>query len=113
MTRKSVKRTVVAHPSQRARRWASTQGCLLYTSETPMADRWNRLTSSSNVATSKCPLDGRFAPSPRRLNCANTSHYPRAPRMGQMDPEVPFVIGPMNGREARESGLRPKAEAMA
>ena len=33
--------------------------------------------------------------------------------MGQIDPEVPFVIGPMNGREARENGLRPKAEAVA
>ena len=25
------------------------------------------------------------------------------------DPELPFKIGPMNGREARESGLRLKA----
>jgi hypothetical protein len=27
----------------------------------------------------------------------------------QLDPELPFEIGPMNGREARESGLRLKA----
>ena len=33
--------------------------------------------------------------------------------MGQIDPELPFEIGPMNGREAREGGLRPKAEAVA
>ncbi len=26
--------------------------------------------------------------------------------MGMFDPELPFKIGPMNGREARESGLR-------
>jgi hypothetical protein len=27
----------------------------------------------------------------------------------KIDPLLPFRIGPMNGREARESGLRPKA----
>jgi len=29
--------------------------------------------------------------------------------MSQIDPELPFKIGPMDGREARESGLRLKA----
>ena len=28
---------------------------------------------------------------------------------GALDPELPFEIGPMNGRKARESGLRLKA----
>jgi hypothetical protein len=30
-------------------------------------------------------------------------------RTGQIDPLLPFKIGPRNGREARESGLWPKA----
>jgi hypothetical protein len=30
-------------------------------------------------------------------------------RTGQIDPELPFEVGPMNGREARGSGLWPKA----
>jgi hypothetical protein len=30
-------------------------------------------------------------------------------RMGQVDPLLPFKIGPVNGREAREGGLRRKA----
>ena len=38
---------------QRGRRWASTQGCLVYTSETSMADRRNQLTASYNVEISK------------------------------------------------------------
>jgi hypothetical protein len=37
--------------------------------------------------------------------CANSGHTPTSRRMGQIDPELPFEIGPMNGREARESGL--------
>jgi hypothetical protein len=32
--------------------------------------------------------------------------------MGQIDPELPFEIGPMNGREAPESGLRPNSEVV-
>ena len=35
------------------------------------------------------------------------------PRTRQFDPLLPFTIGPMNGREARESGLRPTAVLLA
>jgi hypothetical protein len=49
-------------------------------------------------------------PAPRAIamqwqECANSGHTPTSRRMGQIDPELPFEIGPMNGREARESGL--------
>ena len=40
---------------------------------------------------------------------ANSSHSPRARRTHQIDPFLPFEIGRMNGRKARESGLRLKA----
>jgi hypothetical protein len=30
--------------------------------------------------------------------------------LSQIDPELPFMIGPMNVREARKSGLRLKAQ---
>ena len=36
---------------------------------------------------------------------ANTGHCPSAHRMGQIDPELPYVTGSTNGRCARESGL--------
>jgi hypothetical protein len=44
----------------------------------------------------------------RRLR-ANSGHSQTVRRTGQVDPERPFKIGPMNGRHARESGLWPKA----
>ena len=37
---------------------------------------------------------------------AKSGQYGRAWRTSQIDPLLPFKIGPMNGREARESGLR-------
>ena len=40
---------------------------------------------------------------------ANTGRSPTAQRTHQSDPLLSFEIGPMNGRKARESGLRPKA----
>jgi hypothetical protein len=36
--------------------------------------------------------------------CANTGHSTKAGRTGQIDPELPFKIDPMKGREAPESG---------
>jgi hypothetical protein len=36
---------------------------------------------------------------------ANSRHSPTAWRTGQFDPLLPFKIGPVNEREARESGL--------
>jgi hypothetical protein len=39
---------------------------------------------------------------------ANTGHSPRTCRTGQIDPLLPFHIGPMNGREALEGGRRLK-----
>ena len=44
-----------------------------------------------------------------RQVCANTGRSPTAQRTHQSDPLLSFEIGPMNGRKARESGLRPKA----
>ena len=40
---------------------------------------------------------------------ANTGHSPKAGRTGQVDPLLPYKIGPMNGREGRGSGLRLRA----
>jgi hypothetical protein len=37
---------------------------------------------------------------------ANSGHSPWAWRTGQIDPLLPFKIGPMNGREAPKSGHR-------
>src|ERR1700722_998235 len=44
-----------------------------------------------------------------RPECANSGRSPPARRTGQVDPLLSFKIGPTNGREARESGLWPKA----
>ena len=40
-----------------------------------------------------------------RQQSANRRHSTTALRMGAADPELPFKIGPTNGREARENGL--------
>jgi hypothetical protein len=40
---------------------------------------------------------------------ANSSHSPMAWRTGEIDPELPLKIGPLNEREAPESGLWLKA----
>jgi hypothetical protein len=52
-----------------------------------------------------CPLhvDSR---SRKRLICANTGHSSRTCRTGQFDPGLPYKVGPVNGRETRESGLQ-------
>ena len=42
-------------------------------------------------------------------NPLNSGRSPAAWPTGHIDPLLPFKIGPMNGREARESGLRLKA----
>jgi hypothetical protein len=41
-----------------------------------------------------------------RPECANSGHSPTAWRMAQYDPLLTFKVGPLNGREAPESGLR-------
>jgi hypothetical protein len=51
------------------------------------------------------PLNVDSRRSFERLKCANTGHCPRARRVSQIDPLLPFKIGPVNGREAPESGL--------
>ncbi len=43
-----------------------------------------------------------------RRQCANSGRSATARPTGQIDPLPIFKIGPMNGREARESGLRLK-----
>jgi hypothetical protein len=57
------------------------------------------LTSPRHTSTLPTP-DGYG----RRV-CANSGHCPRARGMSQIDPILPFKAGPMNGWEARESGL--------
>jgi hypothetical protein len=51
----------------------------------------------------------RFETSLKRLKCANSSHWWTACGTAQIDPKLPFKISPVNGREARKSGLRLKA----
>jgi hypothetical protein len=41
-----------------------------------------------------------------RPECASTGRSPMARGTRHIDPLLPFKIGPMDGREARESGLR-------
>jgi len=55
----------------------------------------------------------RFETSLKCLKYANTGRSLTARRTGQVDPELPYRIDPMKGREARESGLRPKAGGCA
>ena len=45
----------------------------------------------------------------KRLKCAKSGHTRTAWRTGQIDPLLPSKIGPANGMEAPESGLRLKA----
>jgi hypothetical protein len=44
-----------------------------------------------------------------RRQCANSGHSLTVRRTGEVDPELPFKAGLINGRKARESGLRLKA----
>ncbi len=62
----------------------------------------------------KQPLEARFPPIrdlPERA-AAGSAGAPTTTkslalfRLAGVDPELPFEIGPMNGREVRESGLR-------
>jgi hypothetical protein len=48
--------------------------------------------------------NGRFS----RPVSANSGHSQTVRRTGQVDPEPTFEVGLMNGRDARESGLRLK-----
>ena len=50
----------------------------------------------------QCPLYVDFS----RPVCANSGHSQTVRRTCQVDPKLPFEIGPMNGREAPESGHR-------
>jgi hypothetical protein len=55
---------------------------------------------------------GLVAPRRRRdgrPQCANSGHTRTVWRTGQINPLLPFKVGLMNGREARQSGLRLKA----
>jgi hypothetical protein len=47
---------------------------------------------------------------PRCLNCANSGHSRTAWRTGQIDPERPFEVSPMNRRYAAQCGHRRNGE---
>jgi hypothetical protein len=61
----------------------------------------------STVAIGKWPVYVDLS----RPVCANTGRSPRVGRTGQIDPLLPFNVGLMNGREARESGVWPSGQA--
>jgi hypothetical protein len=63
---------------------------------------------------SDCYFRGLDPERPLQVDCsrpvsANSGRSQTVRRTGQVDPELPYEIGPVNGREARESGLRLKA----
>jgi hypothetical protein len=57
------------------------------------------------VSLSGLPLSDE---GPQWQECANTGHWSRSCRTGLFDPELPSEIGAVNGRKARQSGLRLK-----
>ena len=64
------------------------------------------------------PLRARFPPEAQVLRfmaevCLAQIAVIRRRLRGQVDPFLTFKIGPMNGRKARESGLRQKAHEVA
>src|ERR1700733_7116140 len=51
----------------------------------------------------------RLETSLKRLKCAKSGHSARTQRTGQIDPERPFAVGPMNRRCAPDCGRRREA----
>ena len=84
----------------------SFASCFRSVSWLPQRDSDSRVSVSSLFTCHSTQLD---ADSGLRPECANTRGSPAARRTGQVDPLLPFKVGPMNGREARQSGLRLKA----